>query len=1633
MDIRNIFKKLCSISLILGLFLVSKNVFAADVFRVTEYPITAGFTSTTYNLTLNNALSPDHFILIKGAESGNVAKSPQNSYVKISKLAVGANKSLPATTANNTIELKRYVATTSSWVGVVTVVECLVDCENNGFKTLDIQNLSTPGYTSITTRLQSGSITSATPWSNINKVSIFGGGLGSGTNIESTTSLSGHFNSGWLRLYPTNTNTISWERYNSSKDNVLHLATHTAYVIEWGSAWNIQRVAISGSNGGSGSNATNEYNTSTISSVTRANTWVYGSGYSQAAAIGNGSFGTIVTLGNGVAKNTSESTISIGSQISGFARLFDVYTMTHPNLSVDYVFKTNSGGGSKTANVTTTTNANTTARMAMAYSSISSNKNNYPAIIFSSRYSSNTNILMQREYYPTGSSYNFASWVQGINWKNIQYTPQPTLNQYHYKWRNDNFGLNEANGWISDYDTNFSLMSKNINYRLRFAVANTGSTTPIGRSYKLQYGVKTTNNCADITSWTDVGTNNLIMSDSTKITNQETTSAQLFYDMPNNTFIYKPGIGLDTSNTSNALMVDANYYTELEYSIKALPALADARYCLRLYNSTDSKALNNYQAYPEVLIGNYLVQDYYRWYENNNLITPANAFSNENIECFINEKENTRLRLNIQSKEVDMLPKQFILQYSKNNISGPWREVSNVTTVDAWWNNTYSKRRKINFGTNHSVLPVGYTASFNMNTQVALNSGDDVRVVFQKTTGENIEIDRIADYWYNTNSKIEFKLQSSIALNTNNPADGNYYVYYGNSNAKNPPSNLNGVYSIYDDFNDSDIRSDWEIEDHDKVSGTSFTESSNTLNINAGGIDTYETPTPVDDYAAVYQNVSGDFEATIKPIYYDNTGIAQNSGIMIKNDITNTGVNNGYFLNVNNVDAGYISAWDSNNNGYIDAIYATSGVSSTWPHCLRIKKQGTVFTATYSADCVTFVAMNNRTITNATTSQDVGMYVVSNAGDVLSTVRFDYFKLIKLVTTTPIMSLSVEELKNDWEFLDIASLASSTTIAQVLLSNSNTGEVYSEINPTTLSPNNIIVNQRGEYDFPLNSKNAEKTTYYFRLVRSDSTPFDEYTNHAKLTIGNVLKMHSYRWYNNINNITPTTPIALENTKAYVESKYSPLRLRLNIENSLGALKSNSQSFVLQYSKSLVGPWGDVGLNNDWDFYDNNLIASNSSIPNVLLSGSSILESYSEQNPTINNLNQILNTQKGEYDFSIIPSNATNGDYYFRLIKAISREYLDDYVNYPVVNVNTNPSYDLYAYKFFNNTDSANIGDEISAQNSKATIQPNSDFRLRILMSVSKNNIAKDAGLFKLQYAEKGTGTCANPQYAYAVITTTTGISLKNNDSVLSDMALTPNVIDPTHPGVAIKNQTYKETGDFSNTISNINAGEDGKWDFSLYDNNAGAGKTFCFKVTNVDGSNINTYSNYPEISIVSGILSIDIVDNNGISVENPVFALDQKTFSYSNSNSSGLFGFNNQKIRISNTTSNPSWSASLSATYGSGAYWTNGSASYDFNDSTLNAEDGFDSDVIGGQMSVDPLSSGSITPKSGGNSTGVSLSGLSSFIESVQNSVTIATSSSTAQTNSYWDIMGINILQSIPAGQPSGEYLINLTLTIIGN
>ena len=355
-----------------------------------------------------------------------------------------------------------------------------------------------------------------------------------------------------------------------------------------------------------------------------------------------------------------------------------------------------------------------------------------------------------------------------------------------------------------------------------------------------------------------------------------------------------------------------------------------------------------------------------------------------------------------------------------------------------------------------------------------------------------------------------------------------------------------------------------------------------------------------------------------------------------------------------------------------------------------------------------------------------------------------------------------------------------------------------------------------------------------------------------------------------------------------------------------------------------------------------------------------------------------------------------------------------------------------AYRFFANTDSTDVGSPLASQNTLATLSASGEaFRLRLLLHSSGDMPTRGNNL-KLQFAEK-SGTCdiGFSGESYSDVTGVSTISFNNNPTPADGATLTPNVNDPINDGNTNSNQSYEESNPFTTLIGSVGSGQEGMWDFSLYDNGASVNTSYCFRVVKSDGSLLDNYAFIPEVvTASSGVLSVDIVDSLGASVSSPSIALGDITFSFSDQVSSGVFGTSDEKIRITNTTGSSQWTLSLASDFTT-SFWDGTPADYDFNDPSPNASDGADLDSLGGQMSVDASLNGVITPQVGCSSDDLLLGSTGSFSEGVSDSITILSAGATADTGCYWDLTGVDILQSIPPEQPaSNDYNINMVLTI---
>ncbi len=376
-----------------------------QVFRVNEYYIVAtDFTGTTFDLTLNQALQANYFAMVQGSDgngAGNSDRGPDENYASLAADPFGTGE-LGVSPGADVITLSRGNSV-SGWQGVVTIVECLGDCAVSGFVLRDARRVDHAGATT------SGAEATTNPWVDINQTMLIGGFNGSG--CDTTQAASVNTKVCHARIFPSNPDQINWTR--DAGGATLSAATSTVMVVEWGSNWMLQRVRVQGGNGGAGADAVGEYNTAAISAVTRANTWVWGTGHTNDQGIGDAAEGVLVTLGDGVNQNVSETSVAAGLEVAGNAVDFEVYALTHSSLATDYVFKVDGDTNALTVDVATT--AAGQQRMAWVTNGQNGTGNAFPRPMLSARYTAANTIRLERRR----SGQPFPAWVEGVDFSGI--------------------------------------------------------------------------------------------------------------------------------------------------------------------------------------------------------------------------------------------------------------------------------------------------------------------------------------------------------------------------------------------------------------------------------------------------------------------------------------------------------------------------------------------------------------------------------------------------------------------------------------------------------------------------------------------------------------------------------------------------------------------------------------------------------------------------------------------------------------------------------------------------------------------------------------------------------------------------------------------------------------------------------------------------------------------------------------------------------------------------------------------------------------------------------------------------------------------------------------------------------------
>jgi len=176
------------------------------------------------------------------------------------------------------------------------------------------------------------------------------------------------------------------------------------------------------------------------------------------------------------------------------------------------------------------------------------------------------------------------------------------------------------------------------------------------------------------------------------------------------------------------------------------------------------------------------------------------------------------------------------------------------------------------------------------------------------------------------------------------------------------------------------------------------------------------------------------------------------------------------------------------------------------------------------------------------------------------------------------------------------------------------------------------------------------------------------------------------------------------------------------------------------------------------------------------------------------------------------------------------------------------------------------------------------------------------------------------------------------------------------------------------------------------------------------------------ISIQEGTLSVDIVDSNGNSVPNPLIVMNSQIAKFDILDSAGVFGTEEERIRLSNPTSTTAWTTTIAATDGPTAMWIGTGSithTFDYNSPMYSS----------GTLTIDP-SRALIIPVHKDSTDGISAGSLTRFAEGTIDSITLF-SSTTAPTFEEYDFWNADVMQQIPPAQAADTYIINMTLTAI--
>ena len=146
-----------------------------------------------------------------------------------------------------------------------------------------------------------------TAWTDLDRVMLMGGFNGAGCDTAEASTANTKVCH--VRLFPSGTDTINWTRDRGRGERPAPTATSTVMVVEWGSEWTVQRVRVTGIERRRRRRRARgvQHRRDRVGSPGR-DLGLGHRAHQRRDGIGNAAEGVVVTLGDGVNQNATETT-----------------------------------------------------------------------------------------------------------------------------------------------------------------------------------------------------------------------------------------------------------------------------------------------------------------------------------------------------------------------------------------------------------------------------------------------------------------------------------------------------------------------------------------------------------------------------------------------------------------------------------------------------------------------------------------------------------------------------------------------------------------------------------------------------------------------------------------------------------------------------------------------------------------------------------------------------------------------------------------------------------------------------------------------------------------------------------------------------------------------------------------------------------------------------------------------------------------------------------------------------------------------------------------------------------------------------------------------------------------------------